>query len=780
MVLDSSNKICFFSKKTSKISREFFGVSGTLLIAFILFWFMFPLFSYDSAWYLTYLDYFSGDRPLSEWNYIRGFTFPGILWIAHLIKSGSWGVEIVLCFFYLLWGCYLFKTLKFVKKNYLNTNLKLYDCILIFIFALMSPILWGYFHLVLTECISVSLQTVYIYYSIRFFTNRKNQCTRKYEYLFFLLFSCFMTILFWFLKQSFVVNTVFIIIIFEFLICIDKPSLKKILYFILLLICVAGSLKGSIIIWRTAVGSEDDRHTTDYFANRLNMMRYIVIESRYSGGNVSVKSDDWKTIDTFEYNYENGYLNNYSDVLKLWGLCLAKYPGRLLMGYVDNYLLMANLFQNIYRDDIEEFGYEYGPVARNQIWETLSGQGNNRDISGEHVKLLRNRMINGYDASTTMEASRVTLEENGYGTTFLDDYTNINTPNFITSFLTSKVYWTFSMMVHALLLVAAPFVCVICFGFYLKRKRSLASILSALSFYAFFFVLMHVVEGLPIDRYAIPAYGIMLVVLIMIISILIEKLRKKYVVIPQKDKINRKNDIEDKSPKILIIIPAYNEEANIVRVIENLKENHSEFDYVVVNDCSTDGTLDVCREENYHYLSLCTNLGIGGGVQTGYLYAVENGYDITVQLDGDGQHDPAYIEAMVRTLHETGADMVVGSRFLENQGFQTSTSRRAGIQIINTLIYLCGGVKVTDCTSGFRVCSKKMTGFFANHYAQDYPEPEAIVSAALHGYKVVEHPVEMRERQGGTSSINLSRSVYYMFKVTFAILLQRIGTWGER
>lgn len=232
--------------------------------------------------------------------------------------------------------------------------------------------------------------------------------------------------------------------------------------------------------------------------------------------------------------------------------------------------------------------------------------------------------------------------------------------------------------------------------------------------------------------------------------------------------------------KVLIIIPAYNEENNIRAVVDNLIENYSQYDYCVINDCSTDGTEKVCVEENYRYLSLCTNLGIGGGVQTGYLYAVRNGYDITVQIDGDGQHDPAYIEEMIRTLHEQGADMVVGSRFLENRGFQTSSSRRAGIRVINTLIYLCCGVRVTDCTSGLRVCSKKMTGYFANHYAQDYPEPEAIVSAALHGYKVAEYPVEMRERQGGTSSINLSRSVYYMFKVTFAILLQRIGTLGEK
>ncbi len=232
----------------------------------------------------------------------------------------------------------------------------------------------------------------------------------------------------------------------------------------------------------------------------------------------------------------------------------------------------------------------------------------------------------------------------------------------------------------------------------------------------------------------------------------------------------------DKSKgKVLIIVPCYNEEDNIEKVIDNIITNFPQYDYLVVNDCSTDRTQEICQKNNYHYVSLSTNLGIGGGVQTGYIYAKENDYDITVQIDGDGQHDPAYIEDMIGELLHQNADMVVGSRFIQNEGFQTSGSRRAGIKIINGLIKICTGVKITDSTSGFRVCSKRMTAFFAENYAQDYPEPEAIVSAALHGYKVIEAPVVMKEREGGTSSINLGRSVYYMIKVTFAILLQKLS-----
>lgn len=235
---------------------------------------------------------------------------------------------------------------------------------------------------------------------------------------------------------------------------------------------------------------------------------------------------------------------------------------------------------------------------------------------------------------------------------------------------------------------------------------------------------------------------------------------------------------KDINVKTLIIIPAYNEEKNIQIVVDNLTQCYPQYHYCIINDCSTDRTLEICQKENYHYISLCTNLGIGGGVQTGYLYALENNYDITVQIDGDGQHDPAYIAEMIEAMQKAEADMVIGSRFLKNEGFQTSASRRIGIRLINSLIYMCCGVKITDSTSGLRVCSKRMTKFFANCYAPDYPEPEAIVSAALHGYKVMEYPVVMRERLGGASSINLKRSIYYMFKVTFAILLQKLGALG--
>lgn len=225
--------------------------------------------------------------------------------------------------------------------------------------------------------------------------------------------------------------------------------------------------------------------------------------------------------------------------------------------------------------------------------------------------------------------------------------------------------------------------------------------------------------------------------------------------------------------KILVIIPCYNEQDNLVSVISALKKAAPEVDYLVVNDCSTDKSEQICKENNYNYISLPVNLGIGGGVQSGYLYAVNHDYDIVVQMDGDGQHDPAFLYDVIKPVVSGDLDMCIGSRFITKEGFQTSTMRRFGIGIISTAIRLLCGKKILDTTSGFRACNKELTEFYSHTYAQDYPEPEAIISAELAGYKVGECAVLMRERINGVSSINAFKSAYYMIKVIISLVVYR-------
>lgn len=227
--------------------------------------------------------------------------------------------------------------------------------------------------------------------------------------------------------------------------------------------------------------------------------------------------------------------------------------------------------------------------------------------------------------------------------------------------------------------------------------------------------------------------------------------------------------------KKIVIIPAYNEQGSIVETIKDIKTNAPKFDYIVINDCSKDNTLKICREKGIHVLNLPINLGIGGAVQTGYLYAYRNNYDIAVQFDGDGQHDAKFLEMMAETLERDKLDMVIGSRFIENEGFQSSAVRRFGIRFFEVFIKILFGQRITDATSGMRMCNRKVMEFFIKDYPKDYPEPETVARLLRHKCKVKEIPVIMRERQAGVSSISsLRKSAYYMCKVSLAILIERL------
>jgi glycosyltransferase involved in cell wall biosynthesis len=238
--------------------------------------------------------------------------------------------------------------------------------------------------------------------------------------------------------------------------------------------------------------------------------------------------------------------------------------------------------------------------------------------------------------------------------------------------------------------------------------------------------------------------------------------------------------------KVLVIIPCFNEEKNVDKVIQDIQKiklsgdlANCIIDYLIVNDCSKDNTLEICKEKGYNYLNLPVNLGIGGSIQTGYLYALERGYDIAIQHDGDGQHDPCYFSDVISPIISGQADIVIGSRFLSKEGYQSTGLRRFGITFLSKLISICTGIKINDVTSGYRAVSRKFIEIYAARYAQDYPEPEAIMEAAINKAKIIEVPVIMHERKEGKSSISPLKSIYYMFKVSITILLHRFITFKK-
>ena len=233
--------------------------------------------------------------------------------------------------------------------------------------------------------------------------------------------------------------------------------------------------------------------------------------------------------------------------------------------------------------------------------------------------------------------------------------------------------------------------------------------------------------------------------------------------------------------KILLIIPAYNEEENILNVCNEIIKTEG-LDYVVINDASTDKTLEICKNNNLNYINLISNLGIGGAVQTGYKYALENNYDIAIQFDGDGQHDIKYINDICKPIIEQEADLCIGSRYIKNEKseFQSTFMRRLGKNIISIILKICVGKKITDPTSGFRAANKRVIEIFAKNYPTDYPEPESLVHLTKLGFKVKEMPVNMNERQGGKSSIHAWKSIQYMIKVSLAIIINSLSLKGKK
>lgn len=232
------------------------------------------------------------------------------------------------------------------------------------------------------------------------------------------------------------------------------------------------------------------------------------------------------------------------------------------------------------------------------------------------------------------------------------------------------------------------------------------------------------------------------------------------------------------SQKVLIIVPAYNEEEAITKVASTIRQ--AGYDFIVVNDGSKDSTLEICHRENIPVLNLSSNLGIGGAVQCGHMYAHEHDYDIDIQFDGDGQHDINYVPTLIDAV-QNGADLAIGSRFIDAHAddFLSTGLRRLGIRWLSGAIKFMTGKRINDVTSGFRACNRRTIELFCQDYPIDYPEPESIVTALKHHLSVQEVPVKMNERQGGASSIRTLSSVYYMIKVSLAIVIQGITRHGR-
>lgn len=230
------------------------------------------------------------------------------------------------------------------------------------------------------------------------------------------------------------------------------------------------------------------------------------------------------------------------------------------------------------------------------------------------------------------------------------------------------------------------------------------------------------------------------------------------------------NSPRQPSPRCLIIVPAFNEGGSISKLIDRLQRALPEMDVVVIDDGSTDGTA-MLAEKRSNIVCLPFNLGIGGAMQTGYRYADLHDYDVAIQVDGDGQHRPCEVRKLVQRLVSGQADLIVGSRFLEQSGYRQHPLRSLGSLILRLTLRLLINRDITDCTSGFRAANRNVIRAFAHWYPEDYPEPEVILLLHRAGYNVEEAPTRMRRRRSGRSSIGSITGIFYVLKVLFCLLL---------
>lgn len=227
-------------------------------------------------------------------------------------------------------------------------------------------------------------------------------------------------------------------------------------------------------------------------------------------------------------------------------------------------------------------------------------------------------------------------------------------------------------------------------------------------------------------------------------------------------------------------MPAFNEAGSIARVVDDVRRAVPDFDVLVIDDGSTDSTASLVPE-SATVITMPFNLGIGSAMQTGYRFAAEHGYDVAIQVDGDGQHPASEITKLLDTLENSDADLVIGSRFLEGNRYRQSAARAAGSGVLRLLLRLLTGRTFTDCTSGFRAANSKVIRAFGHWYPDDYPEPEVVLLLHRAGFRVTEAPVRMEQRTTGESSIPLCRGVYYVLKVAVALLLDTMRhPWPNR
>lgn len=749
-------------------------------IILVFVYFSFPLIIMpDSTEYYSYLKIFYGIDPISSWNVVRGPILPIILFIITLLFGNTmFGLLLGTFVFYILFLFLYYKIINFIIKE-LNLSKINIICMwgIFFIFILFNPILFGYFHSLLTEFVAVLIAFVscllsWKWININFLTNKRKYIMFNVLFLFLFLFS-------WFLKQPYFSMAFFpftiacVISIFKHfnLKNIFQRTLSFSINLLLLILVIIGWSK--FLIYNNV--DYNKGRNNEYFLSKAiiggisnfkihSESDYITIEALLEDNYISInekkkiisiinnsnkKYNNFKIVNVTTHSgklidkmvlYYNGESYSTKDSLFFLFNSIIKHPLIVLDSYYSNYLATINIYVSS-RDNLGN----YSPI------KTYTGFNHENNTIGL--------------AYLTVDNNFLWIQDYHY-----DKVSNLYTENKASNFSkkTMNLFPKINLLAFKTLFFMLPLLLIYAIFRYIrilkvnnKKLINLYELIIILLGFSFFHVLFHVITGAIIDRYAYIAFPELILGGLLMLVV----------------KNNKKNKIDkteiNNNHKVIFVIPAYNEEKSVEKVIDEVKSEMPEAGIVVINDYSIDKTVEIVKSKGVKCLTLPFNVGYAMAVQTGIKYAFENDYDYVIQFDADGQHIAKEAKKLLNKIKKTECDIVIGSRFLKKNDYKHSFFRKIGTKIFYSMILLFCDKKITDPTSGFQCLNKEVIKRYSKiGKYPEYPDANLIIEMLIEGYKVEEVPVKMRIRKAGKSMHSgIIKPIKYIIKMVYSIII---------
>lgn len=763
-----------------------------IFILVTLLYFYIPLFVMpDSTEYYSYLKIFYGEVPFSEWNVVRGPTMPVILYIITLLFGNSAnGILVGTYVFFMTLLVISFIILKKLFSHYkVNTLVKVLIALFYLITIVFNPILIGYYHGLLTEFIATTTALCSIIISFKWIYS--DWYESKKQYFIYSITLAFLVIFSWFLKQPYVTITVSPFFIATIISIFRNRKIYNIFTKVIPFLLSIVLLVSSISLWKNILISnnvdyENGRNNEHflssaivggltelkYSSNDSNTSEELIINDLFISKNnknemlkIINNKGNYKHFNLYDvYDNQGNIIKKYvlfynddsyttKDALSFYMKVLFNKPLIMAKSYYYNYLATIDVFISA-RDDngmyypVKEYYPDFNHENRTIGTPYLYNHDNNTNFL----------WLDGHYNYDAIKHLKVTYDINDFVSFVLGKLANGNFIMFKLLYLALPLLFIYAVFKYIYNRVKKIHI-------YDEKWLEFSILLFG---FAVFNILLHVVLGAIIDRYVYIAIPEIILGLIILFTI-------KY---GKNDAINLNKDklapiAFNKKGKVLFVIPAYNEEQNIKKVLDEIKNDMPKADILVVNDCSKDNTAKIVEENGVKCISMPFNVGYACAVQTGLKYAYYNNYDYVIQFDADGQHIAKEAKRLLNEMEKNNCDIVIGSRFLNDTGYHHSFFRKIGTKIFTCMIMLICREKITDPTSGFqclnrRVLEKyhKMGGY------PEYPDANLIIEMLIDGYRISEIGVKMRQREFGESMHGgIIKPIKYMIKMFYTIFI---------